>query len=71
MATIPSKVKRFNAKDEQDIEWLCYREELDVAALRARYRMARQLLDHDEKEACDRHFNHIEVEFLGLSPTVF
>ena len=66
---ILSKVKRFNAKDQQDVEWLCYREELDIEILRERYRRARQLLDHDEKEKADVNFNHIETAFLGLRPT--
>lgn len=68
---ILSKVKRFNAKDQQDVEWLCYREELDVEVLRERYRRSRQLLDHDEKETVDVQFNHIETVFLGLPATEF
>ncbi len=68
---ILSKLKRFNAKDQQDLEWLCLRPELDADVLRKRYCGARQLLDYNEKDTIDARVNHIEEEFLGLPPTRF
>jgi hypothetical protein len=66
-----SKLKRFAGKDRQDIRGLCGRPELNVQTLRARYREARLLSDYDERERLDQNFNVVEVEFLGLEPTVF
>ena len=68
---ILSKLKRFNAKDQQDLEWLCLLPELDADVLRRLYRGARQILDHDEKETIDARINRIETQYLGLPSTQF
>ncbi len=66
-----SKLKRFAGKDRQDVRGLCGRSELNVQTLRARYREARLPSDYHERERMDQNFNVVEVEFLGLEPTVF
>ena len=68
---IVSKLKRFGGKDQQDIRALCARTDVDVDTLRARYREARLLRDHDEREQMDGNFNLVEMDFLGHEPTEF
>ena len=68
---IISKLKRFADKDRQDIRTLCNRPDVDVRTLRDRYREARVLRDHDEREEMDLNFRVVEVEYLTEEPTEF
>lgn len=68
---ILSKLRRFAGKDQDDIKWLCDRPEFDVAILRSRYRAARGLYDHDERDKLDRNFRFLEEEILATAPTNF
>jgi hypothetical protein len=68
---IISKLKRFSGKDQRDVRALCNRPEVDIHTLRARYREARLLRDHDEREKMDVNFRVVEVEYLGRKPTEF
>jgi hypothetical protein len=68
---IISKLKRFSDKDRRDVRDLCTRSEVDIDTLRARYRGARLLRDHDEREKMDLNFRVVEVEYLGREPTEF
>ncbi len=68
---IISKLKRFSGKDRRDVRALCNRPEIDIHILRARYREARLLRDHDEREEMDVNFRVVEVEYLGRKPTEF
>ena len=68
---IVSKLKRFGSQDQEDIRGLCDRPEFDAGTLLERYREARQMHDHDQREKLDRNFHLVETEFLQLQPTEF